>query len=207
LVADGLSLSQAATLWTGPNIKFTQSANSRSDVILAGKVVLTRSGNQVLYNTAAGERSAGASSPADTLWAFGSLTNFSALKYQSLESIRAGANGNLAARILNQPMVMHLTNEDIYLSIKFTAWGEHDAGGFAYTRSTPVQPNVSITISSGATIILTWPTNFTALTLQSTTNLFSSVWSTNPAAPVVINGLNTVTNLISGAQQFYRLSQ
>src|SRR6516225_4493771 len=74
LVADGLSLSQAATLWTGPNIKFTQSANSRSDVILAGKVVLTRSGSQVLYNTAAGERSAGASSPADTLWAFGSLT-------------------------------------------------------------------------------------------------------------------------------------
>jgi hypothetical protein len=207
LVADGLSLSQAATLWTGPNIKFTQSANSRSDVILAGKVVLTRSGSQVLYNTAAGERFAGASSPADTQWAFGSLTNFSTLKYQSLESIRTGANGNLGARILNQPMVMHLTNEDIYLSVKFTAWGEHGAGGFAYTRSTPVQPNMSITISSGASIILTWPTNFTGLTLQSTTNLFSSVWATNSAAPVVINGQNTVTNPMSGAQQFYRLSQ
>jgi hypothetical protein len=208
LVANGSSLSRAATLWTGPNIKFTQSANSKSDVILAGKVVLTRGSNQVLYNTAAGEKFAGASSPADTQWAFGTLSNFSTLKYQSLESIRAGANHNLAARILNQPMVMHLTNEDIYLSVRFTAWGQQRAGGFAYTRSTPavIRPNVSITTSSGANIILTWPTNFTGLTLQSTTNLVSPVWATNSAAPVVINGLNTVTNPISSAQRFYRLS-
>jgi hypothetical protein len=42
--------------------------------------------------------------------------------------------------------------------------------------------------------------------LQSTTNLVSPVvWSTNSPAPVVIADQNTVTNPITGAQQFYRL--
>ena len=60
---------------------------------------------------------------------------------------------------------------------------------------------------SNRNLILTWPTNFTGHTLQSTTNLTSGVWTTNSAVPVVLNGQNTVTNLISGTQQFFRLSQ
>jgi hypothetical protein len=51
------------------------------------------------------------------------------------------------------------------------------------------------------------PTHATGFTLQSTTNLGSSVWTTNSLAPVVVNGQNTVTNPISGTQRFYRLSQ
>jgi hypothetical protein len=63
-------------------------------------------------------------------------------------------------------------------------------------------------IPCGANVILTWPTNYAGFTLQSTTNLGSSVvWTTNSPAPVVVNGQNTVTNPISGTQQFYRLSQ
>jgi hypothetical protein len=63
-------------------------------------------------------------------------------------------------------------------------------------------------IPSGANTILTWPTDATGFTLQSTTNLGSSaVWTTNAPAPVVVNGQNTVTNPISGTQQFFRLSQ
>jgi len=49
--------------------------------------------------------------------------------------------------------------------------------------------------------------DYTGYTLQSTTNLVSPVWSTNSAAPVVIAGQNTVTNSITGPQQFYRLKQ
>ena len=57
-------------------------------------------------------------------------------------------------------------------------------------------------------IVLTWPTNAVGFTLQSTTKLTSPVvWSTNSPAPVVIAGQNTVTNPITGAQQFYRLVQ
>jgi hypothetical protein len=145
LTAISVTSVSAATLWTGPNINFTQTANKKSDVILASKVVLTRGSRDALYNTAAGETSPKSTSPADTLWAFGSLANFSTLTYQSLESLR---DGNLAARILNQPMVVHLVKEDIYLSLKFTTWGTHGAGGFAYTRSTPAvaaAPTVNIT--------------------------------------------------------------
>lgn len=140
----GSSEISAATLWTGPDINFTQSGAAESDVVVAGKVVLTRGSRQVLYNTAAGEFSAGATSPKDTEWAFGTLSNFSTLTYQTLESLR---NGNLAAAILNQPMVVHLINEDIYLSVKFTAWGQHGAGGFSYTRSTAATVLVAVNIT------------------------------------------------------------
>jgi hypothetical protein len=142
----------AATLWTGPAIRFTQTASSRSDVVVAGKVVLTRGSNQVLYNTAAGETSAASTSPRDTEWAFGALADYSNLTYQTMGSMR---DGDLAGVILNKPMVMHLVNEDIYLSVEFSAWGQHGAGGFSYTRSTPavaVAPSVSLTSpSAGAT--------------------------------------------------------
>jgi uncharacterized repeat protein (TIGR03803 family) len=68
-------------------------------------------------------------------------------------------------------------------------------------------PQLIIT-PSGANVVLTWPTNATGFTLQSTTNLGSSaVWSTNSPAPVVVSGQNTVTNPISGSQMFFRLSQ
>jgi hypothetical protein len=70
-------------------------------------------------------------------------------------------------------------------------------------------PAGGLTITlSGAHVVLTWPTNTTSLTVQSTTNLGSPViWTTNSPAPVVVNGHNTVTNAISGTQQFFRLSQ
>jgi uncharacterized repeat protein (TIGR03803 family) len=62
--------------------------------------------------------------------------------------------------------------------------------------------------SDSTNVILTWPTNYSGFTLQSTTNLVSpTVWTTNSPAPVIVDGQNTVTNPISGAQQFYRLSQ
>jgi hypothetical protein len=41
-----------------------------------------------------------------------------------------------------------------------------------------------------------------------TTNLGSpAFWTTVSPAPVVVQGRNAVSNVISGAQQFYRLSQ
>ena len=75
-------------------------------------------------------------------------------------------------------------------------------------------PRPQLTISpSGTNVILSWSANvagfdYTGYTLQSTTNLGSSaVWATNSPGPVVINGQNTVTNSISGTQQFFRLIQ
>jgi hypothetical protein len=60
---------------------------------------------------------------------------------------------------------------------------------------------------------MTWPTNaagisFAGYTLQSTTNLVSPVvWTPVVPGQVVVNGQFTVTNPLSGTQQFYQLSQ
>ena len=70
-----------------------------------------------------------------------------------------------------------------------------------------IQPQLTM-IPSSPYVILTWPTNYSGFTLQSTTNFGSSaVWSTNFSPPVVIGGQNVVINTMSGRQQFYRLSQ
>jgi hypothetical protein len=78
--------------------------------------------------------------------------------------------------------------------------------------SVSVPPQVTLT-PSAANVILSWPTNhagldYTSYRLESSTDLGSSaIWTTDLVAPVVINGQNTVTNPISGTQQFFRLSQ
>jgi uncharacterized repeat protein (TIGR03803 family) len=64
------------------------------------------------------------------------------------------------------------------------------------------------TTASGPNVIITWPANAIGFTLQSTTNLVSpGSWSAVFPRPVVVNGQNTVTDTISGSQQFYRLTQ
>jgi uncharacterized repeat protein (TIGR03803 family) len=92
--------------------------------------------------------------------------------------------------------------------------GGSSSSGTIFSLSLPL-PQLTI-IPSGVPpsgIVLTWPISapgfdYSGFILQSTTNLVSPVvWTTNSAAPVVVNGQNAVTNSISGAQKFYRLSQ
>ena len=91
-----------------------------------------------------------------------------------------------------------------------TAQGGTSGVGIVFSLSLPPPP-LTIVLS-GVRVVLSWPTNTptppAGFTLQSTTNLVSpSVWSIVSPGPVIVNGQNAVTNLISGAQQFYRLSQ
>jgi uncharacterized repeat protein (TIGR03803 family) len=80
-------------------------------------------------------------------------------------------------------------------------WGN----GTVFRLMLPV-PELTIT-PSGSNIVLMWPANLTGITLQSSPNLVAPVWTANASAPVVVNGQNTVTNPITGTQQFFRLSQ
>jgi uncharacterized repeat protein (TIGR03803 family) len=78
---------------------------------------------------------------------------------------------------------------------------------FSFTLASVSPPLLAIN-HSGTNVILTWPTNTTGFTLESTTNLVPPVvWITNSPPPVVVNTNNTSTNGITGAQKFYRLSQ
>jgi uncharacterized repeat protein (TIGR03803 family) len=94
-------------------------------------------------------------------------------------------------------------------------YGTANSGGvFGYGTvfGLSFQPQLTI-ILSGTNVILTWPTNvagfdYSGFILQSTTNLVSPAgWSTVVPVQGVVNGLNTVTNPITGTQQFYRLIQ
>jgi len=137
----------APIIWTGPTTNFAQTAATtppQADVLVAGKVSLTRNGSKGLYNTNVDLfASPGLPTPSDTEWAFGALSGYATLSYQDFDSLR---NGDLNSVLINGgPMVCHLVNEDIYLSVRFTKWGK-GGGLIAYTRSTPAPPpTVSIT--------------------------------------------------------------
>ena len=92
-----------------------------------------------------------------------------------------------------------------------TLYGTTDEGGDGYHGTTfslgLPQPQLTIN-SSGTNIILTWPTNATDFILESTTNLLlPTVWKSVSPMPVVVYTNNAVTNGMTNAQIFYRLSQ
>jgi hypothetical protein len=79
--------------------------------------------------------------------------------------------------------------------------------GFGAIISISLPPQLTIT-PAGGNFVLTWLTNFTGFTLQSTSNLAPTiVWTTNSAATVDVNGQNVVANTFSGSQQFCRLAE
>jgi uncharacterized repeat protein (TIGR03803 family) len=125
-----------------------------------------------------------------TLYAFGSVTNVSG---QSVD----GAHPNGA--------LVHGIDGGFY--------GTTLAGGLAdygtvFRLTAPPQPPQLTILLKPASIVLTWRANVGGFSLQSTTNLVGpTVWATNSAQPVLVNGWYTVTNPISGAQRFFRLSQ
>jgi uncharacterized repeat protein (TIGR03803 family) len=96
----------------------------------------------------------------------------------------------------------------------YSLYGAASGGGnfgVGTVFSLSLQPQLTIT-PAGTNVVLSWPTNvagfdYTGYTLQSATSVGSPVWITNLPAPVVVNGQNTVTNLISGTRRFYRLSE
>jgi hypothetical protein len=72
----------------------------------------------------------------------------------------------------------------------------------------PVLATTTLSIAlEGNQVVISWPAAATNCFLQSTTNLSPAAWSNVSAAPFVISGQYTVTNPISGTQQFYQLSQ
>jgi uncharacterized repeat protein (TIGR03803 family) len=93
-------------------------------------------------------------------------------------------------------------------------YGTTDTGGSSDNGTVfglSFTPQLATTRVAG-NVILTWPTSYfgfdySGYTLQSATNLFSPSWNTNLPTPVVVDGLNIITNPISGSPQFFRLSQ
>ena len=141
-------LSQGATVWTGPNTNFTQTASVRGDS-LSAHAVITRGSSGPIFNSVYETFGNKSLSPTNTEWATGAIANYSNLTYKTFISW-ANSPGDTAAGILNVQAVCHIKNDDIYFAVKFTAWGRFGSGGFTYTRSTPaaVAPTPTVTITN-----------------------------------------------------------
>jgi len=151
LLAAAAPMAHASTVWNGPTISFTHSTptGNLQDQLTSG-VALTRSTNGGgLYNPVTESGAVSGISPKDTKWAIGSLANYNTLTYGAcpLEA------GNRPPNYVGTTFVVHLTNEDIYLSLTLTAWGGSGGLGdksFSYTRSTPAPPPPTISITNPA---------------------------------------------------------
>jgi hypothetical protein len=133
---------KAATIWNGPLISFTK-ANGANPTLAANQDRLTpqdwltRGNSQGLYNASTEGGFSHFLSPADTMWADGTLANYSTLSYHDWNTWAKGIHGGPSATV-GVPAVVHLLTADIYLSIDFTSWTSGGAGGgFSYLRSTP----------------------------------------------------------------------
>ena len=142
-----------ATIWNGPLISFTQGSaypNPPDDRDqLTPAVSITRGSGGVFVQGIFNGVTEGAfdkfTSPADTTWAIGELTNYASLNFVDWTTV---GGGHPLQNLPGQQLVVHLISEDIYLSLKFTALPS--GGVFSYIRSTPTPANVapSVTITN-----------------------------------------------------------
>ena len=133
-------------VWNGASIVFTKEdgadwTNAENQDRITDDVWITRADNRGIFNIALEPSYTNVFSPVGTTWAFGSIDNYKELNYSDWESTildEFGAGG--VPEIVNQEMVLHLLEEDVYISITFLSWTigapDQELGGFSYRRST-----------------------------------------------------------------------
>jgi uncharacterized repeat protein (TIGR03803 family) len=105
-----------------------------------------------------------------------------------------------------------LVGNTLYGTTKFGGAGA-DGAGAGTLFSISLSPQLTATLTpSGTNVLLSWPTgyagfDYSGYTLESTTDLGSPNWTTNPQAPVAVNGLKSVSVPAKGTRQFFRLRQ
>lgn len=144
-----ISAAPASIIWSGLTYTFVNAAGTDPNVEanqdrITANVWLTRANIQGIFNIAQegfyqGARRSGPS-PMGTEWAFGTTANYSTLTYRSWALTANGSPPSLVGR----SMVVHLIDDDIYLDIRFTAWGVGGVGGFTYIRAVPAPGAVAL---------------------------------------------------------------
>lgn len=160
LVALSMSLSvRAATFWTGALTNYVQPGTDPSQAAnqdrLTANVWITRAATAGIFNAKTEAAYVKPTSPADTEWAVGDITNALTLTYGTWQD---AGSGHPVQTLIGVPLVAHLISDDIYLSVTFTSFAVPGAGNFSYTRSTPAAANVAPAVS------ITAPTNGAAFT-------------------------------------------
>jgi hypothetical protein len=66
---------------------------------------------------------------------------------------------------------------------------------------------VLISASQSDKLVLSWPANAVGFTLVYATDLPATSWATSSPSPLIVNGVYTVTNTMSGSSKYYRLKR
>lgn len=169
------SVHATPTFWTGPAITFIHT-NAGPTVLTnwdelttnhvgtdsTNNVFLMRGAQQPLYNAAAESAWNATVSPVHTLWALSNsttmkLTNANTFTYGIFANV-VGKPGHSPGLSVGKTFFVHIVPDDIYLSLKLTAWGNDNGGSFQYIRSTPAAvtfpPTVGITNPVSGTLFV-----------------------------------------------------
>ena len=129
----------SSIIWNGP-LKFFEKKDNTNELEKANQdsitenVIITRgnSGGQI-YNIAKENEADKYKSPLGTEWAIGKLNQIDSLVFKEFR---------LAVKpqyIVGKKLVLHLVEDDIYLSIEFKSWSKGKKGGFSYERTSSNQ--------------------------------------------------------------------
>ena len=132
------NIDNTPTIWKGSLISFEKLDNADPNLSsnqdrITDNVWITRGndGGQI-YNIAKENMSDKNSSPVGTEWAIGSLDDIGSLNFSKFRSAVGSPKD-----VVGKNLVLHLIEDDIYLSVRFTSWSSGQKGGFSYSRSTP----------------------------------------------------------------------
>jgi len=131
-----LNRTDAQTVWNGPVIEFIKQNNAdpsnlNNQDIITASVALTRGNNGEIYNATLETVYLKGTSPLGTEWAIGDLSEIESLTFSSFRTT-VGKPRN----VVGKELVLHILEEDVYLSVEFTSWSQGKLGGFSYKRST-----------------------------------------------------------------------
>lgn len=159
LLALGLGAQSAAaqTVWSGLDFEFAKEDfadpddPANQDSITEG-VALTRGDAQGLYNAAQENSFFRPISPADTLWAFPTNNPGALVAADNFENLNfdvwANAVANDPPGVVDQPGVLFVVSEELYIDVEFTSWSigrTGGGGGFSYLRALP-EPSEALLI-------------------------------------------------------------
>lgn len=211
----------AQTVWNGPTITFTKAAGANPSLPanqdrITASTWLTRGSVQGLYNIFSETGYTHNVSPANTLWATGTLANYASLTYTDWEAWTGDAPN--VSSIVGRQAVLHIVSQNIYIGIKFTAWGMGSGAGgsFSYERTTaPVPAPVKLAGFTAAkknnAVQLAWTTaseeNTASFSIERSPNgrEFSSIGSLPAAGFSSSKKAYAFTDAVPLANNFYRL--
>ncbi len=125
-------------IWDGPKTTFSKTSgadpsNPVNQDNITASVAITRGNEGEIYNAISETQRERGVSPAGTRWAIGSVSNIQNLTFSSFRN----ALNNKIGEVVGKNLVLHIEQEDVYLSVTFLSWESNQNGGaFSYERST-----------------------------------------------------------------------